>query len=263
MNIQYISTRTICTCLMSKIVISQPMYLPWRGIFEQIRLCDIFVFYDDVQIPLGTHKTFITRVQIKTPLGWEWLSVPIQRSGKGQELIKESLFADRKWKRTHMVKLEQFYRAAPHFEEIYESIVRPIYAIDTDFFSAFAISAMRRICAYLGLEPRFFVSSELGLSVTKSASERVFNLCSHFGATEHITGHGALNYMDHDLFDSHGIATKYMVYGLTPYPQLHGPFTPYVSILDLLFNVGPAAPRYLDSEAVYWKDFVKLRRAPR
>jgi hypothetical protein len=33
--------------------------------------------------------------------------------------------------------------------------------------------------------------------------------------------------------------------GYPQYPQLHGPFEPAVSVLDLLFNVGPDVPQYL------------------
>jgi hypothetical protein len=33
--------------------------------------------------------------------------------------------------------------------------------------------------------------------------------------------------------------------GYPEYPQLHPPFTHNVTVLDLLFSVGPAAPQYL------------------
>jgi hypothetical protein len=47
-----------------------------------------------------------------------------------------------------------------------------------------------------------------------------------------------------------------MKYRCPAYPQLHGSFTPYVSILDLLFNVGlEAAAGYLGSECTYWRDW--------
>ena len=43
-----------------------------------------------------------------------------------------------------------------------------------------------------------------------------------------------------------GIDLSYMDYsGYPEYPQLYPPFTHHVSVLDLLFNVGPAAAQYL------------------
>ena len=60
-----------------KAVISQPMYFPWVGMFEQVRLCDIFVYYNDVQFSKGS---FTNRVQIKAPNneGFKWLTVPLK-----------------------------------------------------------------------------------------------------------------------------------------------------------------------------------------
>jgi len=42
-----------------------------------------------------------------------------------------------------------------------------------------------------------------------------------------------------------GITLEYMTYAYPEYPQLHGAFQPQLSILDLLFNVGKDAPRYI------------------
>ena len=43
------------------LVVSQPMFLPWIGLFEQVRLADRFIHYDDVQLPQG--RSFISRVK--------------------------------------------------------------------------------------------------------------------------------------------------------------------------------------------------------
>jgi WbqC-like protein family len=44
-----------------------------------------------------------------------------------------------------------------------------------------------------------------------------------------------------------------MDYPLTPYPQLHGDFDPYVTVLDLIANVGLGQARaHLDSRAIPW-----------
>ncbi len=64
---------------MKTVVVLQPQFFPWRGVFEQIRLADEFVHLDDAQFQKGG---FTNRVQIKTPHGPQWLTVPVLRSGK-------------------------------------------------------------------------------------------------------------------------------------------------------------------------------------
>ena len=101
----------------TRLVISQPMLLPWVGMFEQIKLCDHFVFYDDVQLPLGggRGRGFTTRVQIKTEHGIRWLSLPVQRSGQGKQLICDAQFSHFDWKAEHLALIEQAYAEAPCF----------------------------------------------------------------------------------------------------------------------------------------------------
>ena len=71
------------------------------------------------------------------------------------------------------------------------------------------------------------------------------------GATDYLTGLGAMNYIDYDLFEAAGVRIHYMDYDLTAYSQLHGDFNPFVSAIDLLFN--PTAPPHAKScgRAVY------------
>ena len=65
---------------MKTVVVSQPMFLPWIGIFEQVSIADLFVHYDDVQFPQG--RSFSSRVQVKAEQGCRWLTVPVRRDGK-------------------------------------------------------------------------------------------------------------------------------------------------------------------------------------
>jgi hypothetical protein len=240
----------------SRIVISQPMFLPWRGIFEQIRLCRQFVFYDDVQLPLGggRGRGFTTRVQIKTAKGVDWLTLPVIRADKGKQLINAAQFAHMDWKQEHLSKIAQAYKAAPYFEPIYETVVKPIYAIETDSLAEFCMQSTKLLCAKLGLTPEMYVSSELPVSRDTGASKRVLDICEHLGASEYISGLGAMNYLDYALFEEAGVRVCYMDYQLPPYAQLHGEFTPYVSIIDMLFNLGcEGTEAELGSEATYWK----------
>ena len=45
-------------------------------------------------------------------------------------------------------------------------------------------------------------------------------------------------YLDTALFEQHGITVEWQSYKHPVYPQLHGAFVPYLSVVDLLFNCG-------------------------
>lgn len=241
-----------------KVVISQPMFMPWRGMFEQMRIADRFVFYDDVQLPLGGGKGrgFITRVQIKTSSGAAWLSLPVARSERGPQLICEARLAHQDWRSEHMARIAQAYRSAPHFAWAMAHAVEPIYARQTDHVGEFCMHSMKTLAPLLGIACEPVRSSELDVPKDGSASARVLAVCRRMSGNEYLSGLGAIDYIDYDLFECNGVRIQYMDYDLSPYPQLHGGFTPHVSIIDLLFNVGPDAPIHLQgSRAVYWKDW--------
>ena len=54
---------------------------------------------------------------------------------------------------------------------------------------------------------------------------------------------------------------EYMDYDLSPYPQLHGAFEPYVTALDVLANTGPEALAHVNAVTVPWQAMVARRAA--
>jgi hypothetical protein len=65
-------------------------------------------------------------------------------------------------------------------------------------------------------------------------------------AQTYYSGTLAKSYLDEALFASHGIAVEWFEYaGYPQYDQLYGEFEHGVSILDLLFSVGPAFHQYM------------------
>jgi hypothetical protein len=56
----------------------------------------------------------------------------------------------------------------------------------------------------------------------------------------------AKSYIDEPTFAEAGIELVYKEYPDYPaYPQCCSPFSPFVTVLDLLFNVGRKAPHYI------------------
>jgi hypothetical protein len=84
--------------------------------------------------------------------------------------------------------------------------------------------------------------------LTGDKTERLVNLCRQAGATRYLSGPSARVYLNEDLFTREGMQVSYMDYaGYREYKQLYPPFEPGVSMIDLLFNEGPDATKYLKS----------------
>ena len=237
------------------LVILQPMFIPWAGVFEQIKLADTFVHYDDALLPKG--RSFISRVQIKATEGVRWLTIPIDHVRSGRLLKDTWIHASPTWRRKHLETLRHCYSKAPYFEDMFD-LAQEIYSIPSNNLLDFNCHGIARLCTFLKLSPHFVFSSDL--STQGTSTEKLVNISCTLQANTYITGHGALNYLDHSQFEDHDINVHYMDYKKLPYPQLHGTFTPFVSILDGIANCGNSASHLLCSNAIYWKDFINESR---
>lgn len=233
------------------VVILQPMFLPWPGHFEQVRLADVFVHLDDVQLPQG--RSFVKRVQIKTPRGPRWLTAPTRKDDHRKPIRDVRLQPGRDWRDQHLRLLEENYRHAPCYQEM-RSLAEDIYGLETDWLAEMNIHATERIARYFELPARFDRSSRMG--VDAASTHRLVELMDRVGGRTYLTGHGARNYLDHEAFEARNLTVEYIDYLRRPYPQLHGPFDPHVSILDLIANAGQAGREALVSPSVPWREFL-------
>lgn len=223
-------------------VILQPSFIPWRGYFHQIQRADVFVFYDCVQYDKHGWRN---RNRIKTAQGAQWLSIPVVASGAYHGLlIRDALLAeDIAWRRKHLTSLSHSYRKAPFWKD-YAPLVEEIYALPGPHLADITCASTESIARRLGItHTRFVRSSTLAASGEKT--DRLIDILRKVGATHYISGPSARDYIESDKFTAAGITLEYMNYDYPDYLQLHGPFDGQVSILDLLFNLGPEAQRYI------------------
>ncbi|OYW52150.1 MAG: hypothetical protein B7Y80_20505 [Hyphomicrobium sp. 32-62-53] len=236
-----------------RVVISQPMYLPWAGFFAQVALADVLIWLDDAQFSKGS---FTNRVQVKVAESIKWLSIPLMASGSFKA-IRDLSASKAGWANAHRALLSQALKDRPHrayalslFDEL------PSNGPLVDFL----IASAEAPALAMGLRPnRIFRSS--ALKVPGNATERVLSLVQAVNGTEYITGHGALAYLNHQLFEENSIKVSYMDYAPLPWPQGPGSFTPYVTILDLLASVGPLqAQNHLNPQTMEWRYFARVHR---
>lgn len=240
-----------------KIVILQPCYFPWGGVFEQIFNADIYVHYDDVQFPQG--RSFTSRVQVKTGNGSVkgrdgvvWMTVPVRHDGL-RAINKTEIDYTQSWQRKHSHLLRQSMAKAPFATdalELFDSIVSK----EWESIAGLNMAGIEAVAAYFGFTPLFFRSSELDIG--SSSTKRLVDICKRFDADVYITGMGAKQYVDYEQFEKANVRLEYMEYEKRGYPQLHGEFTPYVTILDLIANCGKDGAKYLHSGSRYWKEVI-------
>jgi len=223
----------------------QPCYLPWRGYFALMQLADLFVHLDDVPLPQG--RSYQTRTTIKTPAGACRLSLPVRR--RGGEVIRDACFADDAWRRKHLASLRQ------HLPNAVE-IVAPIYAQPWTHLAPLNVALAAAVADAMEVRTPTRSSTSLdSLDMASHGSDRILEICLATGASVYLTGHGGAGYLDHERFEAAGIEIRYLEYDLSPYPQPHGPFDPFVSALDVLEHAPDAAGR-LDAELRPWRAFL-------
>ncbi len=224
-------------------VILQPSYIPWRGFFDLVHDADVFVFYDDVQYDKHGWRN---RNRIKTPQGSQWLTIPANAKGNVSKglLVKDvhiaSTAAGKDWAKKHLASIRQSYRRAPFFDT-YIPLVEDLLGKQHELLADFTIETTIALAGALGIDhTRFLRSSELGVDGGKT--ERLVRILEHVGCDRYVSGPSARDYIEPGLFEAAGIALEYKAYAYPEYEQLYPPFDPQVTVLDLLFMKGPAAP---------------------
>jgi hypothetical protein len=218
------------------VVILQPSYLPWLGYFAQLYECDVFVVYDDVQYDKHSWRN---RNRIKTARGIIWLTIPVLTHGKNRPSNREIEIDNRlPWAKKHFETIRQSYARAPYFRD-YFGLFQELYARQWTRLLDVNLAFFQALAEAVGIRRPILMAS--GLGVPGESTERLVRICQSLGATRFYEGASGRDYIDASLFDRAGVQLDYQDYVHPRYPQLHGSFTPYLSIVDLLFNCGPAS----------------------
>lgn len=228
---------------MTKVAIVQSNYIPWKGYFDLIGAVDEFILYDDMQY---TRRDWRNRNRIKTPQGLQWMTVPVDAKGKYSQTIFETRIADASWAVKHWKMLQLNYGRASCFDEV-ANWVEALY-LDRTYTSLSELNRtfITAVCEYLDIETTISASSDYRLASGKS--ERLANLVLQAGGNHYLSGPAARDYIDESVFAREKIELSWFDYsGYPEYPQLWGDFEHGVTILDLLFNCGKEAPKYMKS----------------
>lgn len=226
-----------------RVAIVQPLYIPWKGHFDLINMADEFILLEDVQY---RKRYWFNRNQIKSPQGLVWLTIPVKVKGRFSQIIRETEISDLKWNQKHWETIRRNYNKAPYFND-YADLFQDLYlGCEERFLHRINQRFLKAICQLLEIKANIRSSIEEDLCPGKT--ERLVDLCQRAGADVYLSGPTAKSYLDTKLFVQAGIELQFISYSDYPeYPQLYPPFIHEVSILDLLFNTGSEARKYMKS----------------
>lgn len=220
-----------------RVGIIQSCYIPWKGFFDLIGRCHEYVVFDEVQY---AKRHWHNRNIIKTPTGRQWLTIPVVSKSRFEQPIDEVEIAE-PWAEKHWRSIIFSYRKAPHFD-YWAPLVEGLFqradglSLLTDVNELF----LRELTVALGLST--VITRDRAYRADGKKTDRLLDICLKAGATAYLSGPSARSYLEEEKFRDAGISMEWMTYGpYAEYPQLHGPFEHGVTVLDLMFNVGPRA----------------------
>lgn len=232
-----------------KIAILQSNYIPWKGYFDIINMVDEFILYDDMQY---TKRDWRNRNKIVTGNGLFWLSIPVVTKGKFYQRINETKVSDHKWADSHWKAIQCNYARSRYFY-MYEERIRGIYekCRNEEFLSKINYCFLKEICDIIGIATDITWSTDY-FSAGGGRTERLVRLVKSAGGNYYLSGPAAKDYIEAEIFEEAGITLDWMDYsGYPEYTQLSDTFEHGVSILDLIFNEGPDAEKYMKSFGTY------------
>jgi hypothetical protein len=225
----------------------QPNLLPWIGYFHKMAQSDVFVLLDAVQVPRG--RSYATRTKIKTPDGAKWLTMPTKHRGKWA-YNEQPLMPIDKWLPTFWSTLRHNYARAKHWDygSFYEVFSDAVY-------SSWTLAELNtRLILWakdiLEIKTEMVRQSEMPGRPSRALAPIYyckFCECDTFRYDTYLSGNGARNYNAQPIFDMFNINLLYQEFQCPTYSQLWKTFQPNLSILDLIFNLGPTAKEIVHS----------------
>ena len=204
-----------------------------------IDIADVFIFYDDVQF---VKQSWQQRNKVS-----KWsnlaLTVPIFRKF-GQKINETKIDNSSKWFKKHWKSIYHSYNKTPYFDEYYEEISL-IYDENWDYLCDLNIHIIEVFTKLLELDkPQFIKSSDIK-DVEGKKTDRLLNILNRTDIDEYISGPAAMDYIEPLKFKNNDINLYWYEYNHPVYPQIGDEFTPYMSVIDLLFNNGDKSQYYI------------------
>lgn len=216
-----------------KVSVMQPYFMPYIGYFQLIKEADFFVFYDDVNF---INRGWINRNRILVNQKPTYITISLENASQNK-LINEIIIFERDKTYDKILKtIEQSYKKAPYFRDIFE-LIKNIFAKNHTDISSLAAESVMQICDYLDLKTQFSFSSKTFLETKdNNRADRLIEITRQLGGNTLINAIGGQALYEKTYFKEHGIDLFFIKTKDIQYTQKTPEFQPNLSIIDVLMN---------------------------
>ena len=168
-------------------------------------------------------QSYRNRARILTGNGIQVLSVPIIHETHNPPITEVRIEYNTPWQRNHWRAIETAYNASPYYL-YYKDILQPFFQQHFEFLFDFNLQILKALTKTLRIEPNIYLTTEYEAATTPDLRMLIHpKQCTQ---------------------------PQYPLQLTEPYYQVFDDrfgFTPNLSIIDLLFNMGPQSIQYLET----------------
>jgi hypothetical protein len=201
------------------------------GYFQLVQAVDHFVFYDDVMF---IKKGWINRNRILMQ-GDEFLfTIPLEKQSQNKTIRESTVSWGKEFPNKFMNQLDSAYKKAPNYAEV-RDLVEQVLNRKFESLADLASESVQATWAYLGLEKKFYQSSQLSVSEDLGRAERLIEITKSLGESSYINAVNGQELYEKGFFKEKGIDLHFLKPNLNPYSQGNTKeFVNGLSMIDVL-----------------------------
>lgn len=216
------------------ISIHQPEHLVWLGLLDKISQVDEIVLLDTVDFCKNYYQN---RNKIRTSQGWQWVTVPVEKSNH-KPINQINIIFDGKWQKKYLESVKHSYAKAPYFDEYFPILEGLITVICPDNLSELNEMLLRWFMDSLNIKTKISRASEMKIDSTLKSTDLLLEICKQKNARMYLSGPSGKDYLEVHKFIESNIEVDFHTFNHPVYTQQYSPFMPNMSTLDYLMNCG-------------------------
>lgn len=228
------------------VVIHQPDFMPYLGFFHRLLSADVYIVLDDVQFVYGSNS-WTSRDKIKTEKGAKWITISVNKRPFETMIRDVTISESIDWRSKHLAEIRRSYCEAPYFDEIYPYLEN-LYSKKSILMMDFTLESIKLLMKLFDIDIPMVCAS--CLNVEGTGNQRIANLVKAVGSSRYLSGLGAKDYFDPEVYEHEGIEVIWQDFTHPVYLQQFGEFIPFLSSIDVFFNCGIDASRRILRECI-------------